>query len=412
MEESNVSDVAIVGAGPYGLSIAAHLRGSGLDVRIFGDTMASWRHHMPVGMYLKSTPDASSLSAPTPGSSIFDYCDLIGSRALTEEDAIPMQLFIDYGMWFAEQHVPDVEDERVVAVERAGRDFDLTLGSGEVVRVHTVVVATGVIPYAYTPPELLAIAPDGPTPSGLVSHTSQHPDLSVFDGRSVAIVGAGQSALESAALMAEAGAKVQVLARGPQVLWGDVPDGHFDTPMYRFLKPPSALGYGWSARSMSGAPQMVRHLPAKARLALVKNVLGPSGAWWLRSRVEGHVDIHVDVAVRSAVALPSGGVRLATATRTNGADSIEVDHVLAATGYRVGLESLGFLGEDVRRSCRKVAGAPLLDASFETSVPGLYFSGISAAPTFGPLMRFVHGADYAARRIGASLPARGRAVAV
>jgi hypothetical protein len=407
-----MSDVAIVGAGPYGLSIAAHLRGTGLDVRIFGDRMASWRHHMPVGMYLKSTPDASSLSAPTPGSSIFDYCKLIGSRALTDEDAIPTQLFIDYGMWFADQHVPDVEDERVVAVERAGRDFDVTLGSGEVARVHTVVVATGVIPYAYTPPELLAIAPDGPSPSGLVSHTSQHPDLSVFDGRSVAIVGAGQSALESAALMAEAGAKVQVLARGPQVLWGDVPDGHFDTPVYRFLKPPSALGYGWSARSMSGAPQMVRYLPAKARLALVKNVLGPSGAWWLRSRVEGHVDIRVDVAVRSAVALPGGGVRLATATRTNGADSIEVDHVLAATGYRVGLDSLGFLSDDVRASCRKVAGAPLLGSSFESSVPGLYFSGISAAPTFGPLMRFVHGADFAARRIGAAVPARGRAVAV
>jgi hypothetical protein len=407
-----MTEVAIVGAGPYGLSIAAHLRGRGLDVRTFGDRMASWRHHMPVGMFLKSTPDASSLSAPTPGSSIFDYCNLIGSRALTDEDAIPIELFIDYGLWFADRHVPDVEQERVVGVDRAGDEFDVRLGSGEELRVRSVVVATGVIPYAYTPPELLALAPDGPSPDALLSHTAQHADLSVFDGRSVAIVGAGQSALESAALMAEAGAKVHVLARGKRVVWGDTPDGLPDHPLYRMVKPPSALGNGWSARSMSGAPQLVRHLPARARLALVKSVLGPSGAWWLRDRVEGRVDITVDALVRSAVPTPGGGARLALATRAAGAEDLEVDHVLAATGYRVELDVLDFLSPDLRRSLRRVAGAPLLNASFESSVPGLYFSGLSAAATFGPLLRFVHGSDFAARRIAASVPVRRRAVAV
>jgi hypothetical protein len=411
-EERLMREVVVVGAGPYGLSIAAHLRRAGVGVRIFGDRMASWRHHMPAGMYLKSTPDASSLSAPTPGSTIFDYCAAIGSEALTKEDAIPIDLFIDYGLWFADRHVPDVEPESVVAVRSAGPEFEVQLSSGEELRTDSVIVACGVIPYAYTPPELLTISPAGPSANGLLSHTAQHAELSAFSGRRVAVVGGGQSALESAALLAESGADVHVLVRAPQVLWGSTPAGGPTTRMYRMVKPPSALGEGWAARSMSGAPGLVRHLPARARLALVKSVLGPSGAWWLRNRVEGRVAIRAGVTVHSATALPAdGGVRLSLASRNGGGDALEVDHVMAATGYRVGLDALPFISPELRTSLRKVAGSPLLNASFESSVPGLYFSGLTAAATFGPLLRFVHGSGFAARRIGASVPGRRRQVA-
>jgi lysine/ornithine N-monooxygenase len=408
-----MGDVVVVGAGPYGLSIAAHLREAGVGARVFGDLMSAWRKNMPAGMHLKSTPDASSLSSPKPGSTIFDYCNEIGSRALTEENAIPMDLFIDYGLWFAERHVPDVEHESVVALARTGRDFEVSLASGEQIRTDTVVVACGVIPYAYTPPELLALSPSGPKADGLLSHTAQHPDLSVFSGRRIAVVGAGQSALESAALLAEAGADVHVLARGEQVLWGEVPDPGPQTALHKLVKPPSALGEGWSAKSLVAAPNLVRYLPAKARLALVKTILGPSGAWWLRDRVEGQVDIRAGVSVHSAMASPGGdGVRLSLASSHGGADVLEVDHVLAATGYRVGLDALPFISSDLKSSLRTVAGSPLLNASFESSVPGLYFSGLTAAATFGPLLRFVHGSDFAARRIGAGVSARRSSVPV
>jgi lysine/ornithine N-monooxygenase len=410
-----VADVVVVGAGPYGLSIAAHLRAAGVGVRVFGDRMASWRKHMPAGMYLKSTPDASSLSAPQPGSTIFDYCSEIGSEALTKEDAIPIDLFIDYGMWFADRHVPDVEPERVVGLSRAGSEFYVELDSGETVRTDAVVVACGVIPYAYTPPELLGLAPNGPTRDGVLSHTAQHVDLTSFAGQRVAVVGAGQSALENAALLAESGADVHVLARSPRILWGTVPDPEPATRMHRLVKPPSALGEGWSARSLSGAPGMVRYLPARARLALVKSVLGPSGAWWLRDRVEGKVDIRAGVTVTAAVARgDERGARLSLASRDgNGSGgTLDVDHVMAATGYRVGLDALGFLEPELKSSLRCVAGSPLLNASFESSVPGLYFSGLTAAATFGPLLRFVHGAAFAATRIGSAVPNRRRRVAV
>jgi len=408
-----MGDVVVVGAGPYGLSIAAHLRSAGLGVRVFGDKMAAWRKHMPAGMYLKSTPDASSLSAPRPGSTIFDYCAEIGSEALTKEDAIPIDLFIDYGMWFADRHVPDVEPERVTGLARAGDEFEVELSSGESLRAEAVVVACGVIPYAYTPPELRVLAPDGPSRGGLLSHTAQHADLGCFAGQRVAVVGAGQSALENAALLSESGADVHLLVRGAQVLWGAVPDPEPPTRLHRLIKPPSALGEGWAARSLSSAPAMVRHLPAPARLALLKSVLGPSGAWWLRGRVEGRVDVRTGVTVASAAARSGrSGVRLALAGRNGSSDVLDVDHVMAATGYRVGLDALGFLTPELTSSLRCVAGSPVLDASFESSVPGLYFSGITAAATFGPLLRFVHGAAFAASRIGAAVPTRRRRVAV
>jgi hypothetical protein len=410
-----MSDVVVIGAGPYGLSIATHLRESGVGVRVFGDLMSAWRRNMPAGMHLKSIPEASSLSSPKPGSTIFDYCNEVGSRALTDEKAIPIDLFIDYGLWFAERHVPDVEADTVVALRRAGDDFDVQLSSGEVLRTDSVVVACGVIPYAYTPPELLALSPSGPVADGVLSHAAQHPDLSVFAGRRVAIVGAGQSALESAALLAEAGADVQLLVRGSAVLWGATPNPGPPSALRKMVKPLSALGEGWSTKSMSDFPAAVRYLPARARLALVKGILGPSGAWWLRDRVDGRVETRTGVTVHSATALPGGGgARLTLATRNGGGDTLEVDHVLAATGYRVGLDALGFLGPDVTTSLRTVngAGSPLLNASFESSVPGLYFSGLAAAATFGPLLRFVHGSGFASARIDEGVAARRRSLPV
>ncbi len=141
-------------------------------------------------------------------------------------------------------------------------------------------------------------------------------------------------------------------------------------------------------------------------------MLGPSGAWWLRDRVDGKVAIRTGVTVQSALAQPDGGgARLSLATRNGGGDTLEVDHVLAATGYRVGLDALGFLSPELTTSLRTVAGSPLLNGSFESSVRGLYFSGLAAAATFGPLLRFVHGSDFAARRIGAGLSAQRRSVA-
>ncbi|MYQ46790.1 FAD-dependent oxidoreductase, partial [Streptomyces sp. SID4985] len=181
-----IRPVAVVGAGPFGLSTAAHLRARGLPVRVFGDPMVSWRDHMPEGMLLKSTPAASSLDCPQPGHTLADYCDAAGIRRLvTDEDIIPVETFTAYGEWFQRKLVPGLEQVRVVSVERArgSGDFELKLDSGEAFQARAVVVATGLSGLAHLPPELAGAASEGSGPAAPVSHVYEHHDLGRFSGK-------------------------------------------------------------------------------------------------------------------------------------------------------------------------------------------------------------------------------------
>ena len=403
---TNSTPAVVIGAGPYGLSVAAHLRARGIQPRVFGDVMSSWRRHMPMGMCLKSTPDASSLSAPEPGFALPDYCASQGIRPLREYDVVPIQLFTQYGRWFQEQLVPDVEDESVQELRRTDRGFHLVLGSGEKIQTPTVVVATGITGVAYIPDELASITPGGPAATGPVSHSSQHNNLAGFGGAKVAVVGAGQSALESAALLHEAGAETMVLARGT-ARFGTPPKEPSSRLAAMLPQPHSPLGPTWRIYPFSHAAGLFPYLPPDTRLRLVKRVLGPLGAWWLRDRVVGRIPILNQHAVLSATQ-DGGGVLLSTSCADGQHAKLRVDHVIAATGYRVDLARLGFLGPELRQQIRLTGGFPQLSGSFESSVPGMYFVGLPAAATFGPLMRFVCGAQFAAKRVSRAIGQAGR----
>jgi thioredoxin reductase len=397
----------VIGAGPYGLSVAAHLRGRGIAVRTFGVVMDGWHTHMPAGMFLKSTPSASSLSAPGTGSTLADFCAVSGTRRLAGDDVLPIDLFIRYGQWFAEQNVPDVEDTRIRRLEQHGQHSLVTLESGEQISTPAVVIATGMAGYAHLPGSLAPIAPDGPSPDGAVSHTWQHASLAGFTGREVAVIGAGQSALESAALLHEAGANVQLVARR-EVKWGDAPA----TPsgLARFVPPVhSPLGPTWKLVPFSSAAGAFRYLPAATRLALVEEVLGPFGAWWLRDRVIGQFPVHTGQQVIGSRSV-GDNVVLTLGGLAGQRSDLKVDHVLAATGYQVDLAGLDFMDDAMRRRVRCVAGSPRLSGAFESSVPGVYFTGLASAATFGPLMRFVCGSGFAARRVSHAVAERIRSV--
>jgi cation diffusion facilitator CzcD-associated flavoprotein CzcO len=393
--------VVVLGAGPYGLSIAAHLRHRQVAVRVFGDPMASWRERMPRGMFLKSTVSASSIAAPRPGYELSTWCRRTGRESLRGHQPIPIDAFIDYGLWFQGRLVPDVERRTVVAVDRFRDGFTVVLDSGQELAAAAVVVATGLTYYAYVPPELERGATGEPSPAGVLSHSAQHHDLRDFAGRRVAVVGAGQSALETAALLHEVGADVRVLVRGPRAIFGSPPPDIDHQGIGTLLKPESPLGPGWSHFALSYAPALVRRLPLPARAWLVANILGPSGAWWLRERVQGRLPVDVDQRIRAAFS-DRDQVTLEVDT-DRGARSLTVDHVIAATGYRVAVDALDFLAPPLRAQIARADGAPRLGASFQSSVPGLYFSGLAAALTFGPLMRFVAGTAFAARRISHAL---------
>ncbi|MET7569599.1 NAD(P)-binding domain-containing protein [Streptomyces sp. NPDC005492] len=396
-----IQPVAVIGAGPFGLSTAAHLKARGIPVRVFGEPMVSWRDHMPAGMLLKSTPVASSLDAPQPGHNLVDYCDAAGiPRLVTDEDIIPVETFIGYGEWFQQKLVPELERVRVVSVDRnTGGGFELKLDSGELFTARAVVVATGLYGLAHLPPELAAAAADGPAPTGPFSHSSQHHDLSGFKGKELIVVGAGQSALETAALAAEAGAQVRVVSRGRgRVAFGAPP---WDQPK---LRPESPFGRAWSLWALSYYPHPYRYLPAETRHYLVRRVLGPLGAWWLKDRFEGKVQVsEVDRIVRADAT--TGTPELTVATPGGGTQRLTADHVIAATGYRVDIAAMDFLGPELRTRLAVSRGTPKLGAGYVSSVPGVYFTGLPAASSYGPVMRFVCGTEFASPRLAKHLAA-------
>jgi cation diffusion facilitator CzcD-associated flavoprotein CzcO len=397
MNHRVTTNVAIVGAGPYGLSVAANLHGR-TEFRIFGPPMHTWRTQMPAGMLLKSEGFASNLSDPQRLLTLRRYC--------TENDleygdlGVPVRLdtFTDYGLAFQKRFVPELEETEVVALDRDDGGFRLALANGETVRAARVVLAVGTTFFGHVPLPLRQL------PEELVSHSSRHCDLGGFGGRDVTVVGAGQSALETAALLHEHGAQVRVLVRGPAVRWNPEVVLHRALPQ-RIRYPGSGLGYGLRSWFYANAPGLFHYFPENRRVHAVKTILGPAGAWWLRYRVLGPVPLLVGHQVRQAEAV-GDQVRLQVDGPDGRQVNLRTDHVIAATGYRVDVDRIPFLSDALRSALGRRGPVPRLSRDLESPVPGLYVVGLASAKSFGPVMRFVLGAGFTARRLSNVLARR------
>lgn len=390
-------DVAIIGAGPYGLATAAHLRARGVATHVFGRPMSSWLERMPRGMFLKSEGFASSIADPSGEHTLARYCGEAGRPYDDLGGPVSLETFTHYGLWFQRTLVPDVDETEVERIRAVGDGFEISLTDGRTAIARKVVVACGFPSFRHLPEELRGL------PAGLVSHSSDHASLAGFRGQEVVVVGAGQSALETAALLREHGAAASVVVRRDVVRWNDPPEVGRRSFRKRARAPMTGLGAGWASWVYADLPHAFLRFPAATRVRLAREVLGPSGAWWLRDRIEGHVPVLVGHVL---VAASAEGSKLRLRVAAEGVErELESDHAIAATGYRVRLEALPFLDAASRRGLRTVGGAPALSSSFESSVPGLYFAGMAAANSFGPVMRFVCGTSFAARRLSRELAA-------
>jgi len=379
------SDVAIVGAGPYGLSTAAHLKAAdGLDIHVFGEPMSFWERHMPKGMLLRSPLAGSHLSDPQRSSTLKDYAEVTGNGITAP---LPLKRFIDYGRWFQGQTVPQTHNQKIERIEKNGRGFCLAVEGGEKWTARRVVVAAGIESFAWCPAEFRSLPPD------LVSHTCDHQDLSGFAGKKLAVIGAGQSALESAALLREAGADVEILVRASFVRWlWRQKWFHTFRPVAVLLYAPPDVGQAGLSHIVA-RPKLFRLLPREVQDRWGVRAIRPAAAGWLQPRC---ATIRITTGVQVALATPrSGQARLKL---TDGSERL-VDHVLLATGYRVNIARYPFLSAELLESIQRVNGYPCLDSTFQSSVPGLYFVGAPAAWSFGPLMRFVAGADFTSRAV-------------
>ena len=353
--------------------------------------MQFWISQMPEGMQLKSEGFASNLYHPQGDFTLRDFCAQHSIPYADVGTPVDKQTFCDYGLAFQKRFVPRVETRMLVGLTRCSTGFQLRLEDGESFSVRSVVLAVGIGHFKHIPPLLADL------PQQYYSHSSHYGKIDHFGNRSVTVIGGGASAIDLAALLYEKGAQVQLAARRPAL------DIHNRLPWPRSLWrrircPMSGIGPSWRSLFLTEAPMLFHRFSEDRRLRIVKTYLGAAGGWFMRNRLIGKVPLLLDrQLVRAGIS--NGQVLLRFAASDGSFTDVSTDHVIAATGYKMDLDNLEFLGDDLRREVKAVERIPVLSSNFESSLSGLYFVGPLAANSFGPVMRFVVGAKYTARRI-------------
>jgi len=385
-------ETAIIGAGPYGLSIAAHFRRRGIPFRIFGRPMDSWLNHMPKGMMLKSDGFASNIYDPESEFTLQHFCAQQGIAYSDTGMPVHLDTFSAYGLAFQVQMLPELENKLVARVQRVPDGFLLQLENGETVATRRAVLAVGITHFEYVPENLAHL------PAELLSHSFRHADPEKFRGQSVVVIGGGASAIDLAALLRDADVDVQLVARHSALKFHSTPTGKPRSLWQQIRHPKSGLGPGMRSRFFSKAPGVFHYLPESLRVHLVETTLGPSAGWFVKDKM-ARVPCLLGYTPQSAEVVDGKKIRLHLRATDGSQREVIADHVIAATGYKVDLQRLAFLSPEIRSKIKTVKGSPVLSANFESSVPGVYFAGLAAANSFGPVMRFAYGAGFAAERL-------------
>lgn len=373
------SDSLIIGAGPFGLGLATYLQKRDHNFRIVGHPMEFWKQNMPTGMLLRSGIEWHLDP---------DGCWTI-ERFLAERGNLPnsveplsRELYLEYTQWFIDRAEIPIQTAYVTQLSRDENRFWAKLDDGSTVDARQVVIATGFYSYAHIPVSLSErISPNR------LRHTRDAVDLAAYQGKRVLIVGGRQSAFEWAALLREAGAsRIDLSYRHdtPRFTVSDwswveaVVAGMVDQP-------------GWFRQLSPDEKEVQRmRLWTEGRLKLEP---------WLADRIfQPEVHLHPQTQLTTVVEKPDG-----LAITLDSGKELEVDEVIAATGYQVDIQKLPFLDESLRTELAVTNGFPVLDEGFQSNVPSLYFSSFPAGLAFGPFFGFTIGVRAASRILGAVL---------
>ncbi|MBV9606873.1 MAG: NAD(P)/FAD-dependent oxidoreductase [Solirubrobacterales bacterium] len=378
---ANVPDleVAVIGAGPHGLSAAVHLRRAGIAAQVFGEPMSFWRG-MPDGMRLRSNMSATNMIEVAGPYSLASYMADIGE---TFDHPVSLRRFVDYGAWVQRNAMPDVDIRTVTRVARSGGGFQLELADGEHVTARRVVVAAGIAAFENVPPGFEHL------PASRLSHTGHHADLTRFAGKRVAVVGGGQSAFECAVLMNERGVEVELIARQSEIVWlrGWSPKQFMGQRLGSIVYAPTDVGPLWYSRLVA-TPALFTKLPRETQDRIAQRSIRPACSYFVKVRVDG---VRVTKATEVTGAETAGDAL--ELTLSDGTKR-EVDHLMFGTGYKVNVARYPFLTDDLLAGLNVRDGYPVLRRGFESSVPDLHFLGAPAARSFGPILRFVSGSWY------------------
>jgi thioredoxin reductase len=389
------TDVAIIGAGPYGLSLASYLRKKKVAFMIFGKPMGTWRDQMPAGMSLKSEGFASNIYHPEGLFTLKEFCASNGIKYADIGVPVTLKTFWSYGVAFQQRFVPDLQETLVRSLSRQGAMFHIDRENGATVQARRVVIAAGITHFRYLPPILAEL------PSTVVSHSSAYSKLDRFRDHDVLVVGAGSSAVDVAVTLQDAGARPQLVTRRPSISFhGKAPDKR--SLITRIRAPWSGLGPSWRSRLACDLPLLFHIMPSNFRSRVVKKHLGPSAGWFTKEKIVGHVPMHVNASLIDAF-VRDKKVHLRICDQEGKQKELVADHVIAGTGYRMDIRTLPFMEAALCDQIATEESSPVLSRNFESSVPGLYFIGTTAALSFGPLLRFTFGAGFTSPRLARHL---------
>lgn len=375
------TNLLIIGAGPFGLAMAAHCQHLGINHHIVGKPIEFWQANMPEGMYLRSACDWHLDTEDVDTIERF-----LQTQGLTPADVEPLsrQFYLNYTRWFQEQKQIEITPgyvQRLDHINNGENLFEATMAGGQKIMATHVVIAVGFKYFKNEPQDLIERLP-----AGCFSHTCDLVDFTELKGKRCLIIGGRQSAYEWTALLNEAGtAAIHVSHRHHSPAFAEA-DWSWVNP----LNDAMVDNPGWFRNLSPEEKEAVNHrFWAEGRLKVEP---------WLESRaMKETVKIWPDSQVVSCDVLPGGGLRVGL---DNGKILI-VDHVILATGYKVKIDQLPFLAcGNILHNLKTSNGYPVLDEHLQTNIPGLFITSMAAAQDFGSFFAFTVSVRTSAKLIG------------
>jgi cation diffusion facilitator CzcD-associated flavoprotein CzcO len=375
------TDLLIIGAGPFGLAMAAYAGHLRLDHRLVGKPMEFWQQNMPSGMYLRSACDWHL--DPVGNHSIETFLRTQG-RTAAQVEPLSLGLYLRYAQWFQERKAIEPLSVYIRRLDYSDGRFQAITDDDHIINADRVVIAIGFKYFKHLPGEL-----GGYFFEDHISHTCDLVSFAGLRGKRCLIVGGRQSAFEWAALLHEAGAAaVHVCYR-------------HDTPSFQ------TADWSWANRLVdliAKDPAWFRRLSAAQREE-VHYSLWEEGRLkiepWLEPRIHNEtIKLWPRSQVAGCIEQPDG----ALAVKLDSGETIVVDQVIAATGYKVDIARVPFLaagnllGNLIVRN-----GFPKLDVHFQTNIPGLFITSIPAVQDFGPFWGFTIATRASAQIVGRAL---------
>jgi len=359
------TDLLIIGAGPFGLAVAAQASHLGIEHVVVGKPMEFWRKNMPAGMYLRSACDWHLDPA-----GVHTIDNFLAERGQIARDVEPLSLefYLSYVEWFQKQKKITSLPLHVERLDVSNSGFIATTMDRDTIKARNVVIAPGFTHFANIPAELRSRLPPG-----RFVHTCDFVDFSTARNKRYLIIGGRQSAFEWAALLIEAGASAVYISHRHDSPAFAAADWSWVNPLV------DAIGDNpnWFRRLSQAEKDDVNHrLWAEGRLKVEP---------WLEARLDND---RVHVRPRTEVVECIENNREVNVTLSNG-ETITCDQIVLATGYKVDITRLPLLSAgNILDQLETINGFPVLDDHFQTSIKGLFITSMPAAQDFGPFFAF------------------------